>query len=123
MPILGAISILILVPGILLLVIHAKVMNRRGKVDESLMEIDEILRERLQQLDDSLPQYDTLMMGETSQLIDAIPHLQQPGDSQLKLAINQYNSFVADYNMYISKFPGKLIAKMVGIGVMEGIHS
>ena len=81
----GGVSAVIAVVCIMALVLHFKLMQRRSLVDDAFAKINELLQEE-----------DVL-------------------DEDIKNATKAYNDAVGHYNMYISEFPGRVIASLVGM--------
>jgi len=85
----GAISAIIAVVCIAVLVLHFKLMKKRGPVDDAFAQINELLYRQ--------------------------EHEEEALDTEVKDAIKAYNDAVGHYNAYISKLPGIVIAGLVGM--------
>lgn len=81
----GMVSAVVAAVSIATLILHFRLMQRRGAVDEALAAANELLH--------------------PAGPVD-------PGD--VKAAVAAYNSAVQAYNVYISAFPGKIMAAIVG---------
>jgi hypothetical protein len=88
----GLISAVVAIVAIVALVLHHKLMKRRALVDETFLQVDELMY---------------FAEDETEEASDAILY-------ELENALNAYNNSVKIYNEYISKFPGNVMALLVG---------
>jgi len=70
---------------------HGQLIKKRGRVDDLRMQLTD-------NFDDSAV-----------------------SDEEYEARLGEYATAVADYNGYVSRFPGKMIGFMVGIGTVEGL--
>jgi len=94
----GIISAVVAVVSIVALVLHNKLMQKRSIVDDSLIRLNELL---------FLAEDEGEMPEVTSEEIEA--------------ATEVYNDAVEIYNAYISCFPGKVMAFIVGLKKERGM--
>jgi len=85
----GGISAFIATVCIYTLVLHHKLMQKRSHVDNALAQIDDLLYYQ--------------------------KHDKEDLDANIKDAVKVYNDAVGHYNAHISKFPGAVIAGLVGM--------
>ena len=90
----GIISAVVAIAAVAALVLHFKLMQKRGAVDDALAEINTLL---FLAEDENTP----------TEAIDA--------------ATGAYNDAVDVYNAYISCFPGKMMASIVGLKKEQGM--
>ena len=91
----GIVSAVAAVVSVAALVLHFKLMQRRGAVDEALAAANELL----------------YFYQDPDEGDEEIPDVDR---EELQAAIAAYNNAVAVYNGYISAFPGKIMAGIVG---------
>ena len=91
----GGVSVFVAVVSVYAMALHHKLMQRRSRVDEAIAVIHELK-----------------MLPDESEL------LQNDIDIE-KEAIAAYNEVAGDYNAFISKYPGNLMAALVGLKVEE----
>lgn len=115
----GAVSILIFLASVGVMILHFKVMRRRGAADEALAALDDLLRERLETLfETAAPEIrekcQALAALETRELFDAIQKIENTPQETEK-AIAAYNEKISEYNAYIEKFPARAMAVVLGM--------
>ncbi|MCL2287266.1 MAG: LemA family protein [Firmicutes bacterium] len=91
----GIISAVVAVVSIIAMVLHFRLMQKRGAVDEALASINDILY--------AITEYD-----------DDNEEAPAATSEEIEEAARAYNDAVKIYNEYISRFPGKIIALVVG---------
>ena len=95
----GLASSIIAIVSIAALVLHHRLIEKRGVVDDALAKVNELL---------------FLAEDEEKEALDA-------NSEEIDDAARAYNDAVVMYNAYISKFPGKIIAFMVGLKQERGM--
>lgn len=93
----GLVSAVVAIVSITALVLHFKLIEKRGAVDDALAKVNELL-----------------FLAEEDEAPDANP-------DEIGSATKAYNDAVDVYNRYISQFPGKVVAFMVGLKKEQGI--
>jgi len=96
----GVISAVVAVASVVALVLHFKLMQKRSVVDDALAKVNELLF--FAEDEDESGALDA-----TSEGIEAVT--------------GAYNDAVSIYNAYISCFPGKIMAVIVGLKKERGI--
>lgn len=96
----GFASAVVATVSIVALVLHFKLMEKRGVVDDALAKINELLF--LAEDEDE------------NKALDA-------SSEEIKDAVRAYNDAVDVYNAYISRFPGKIMAVIVGLKKERGM--
>ena len=126
---LGLISSIILVTVIAVLIIHRRLITRRGRVDDALAALDELLRDRLDELPASTAaEYEfleTLQIAELEHIIAKWPKVQKispdASTEEILAVVDDHNTHVRAYNAYISTPRGKTIAFMAALDQCEEI--
>jgi len=96
----GIISAVVAIAAVAALVLHFKLMQKRGAVDDALAEINALL---------------FLAEDEDGS------KLSQTTSEDIEAATGAYNDAVDVYNAYISCFPGKMMASIVGLKKEQGM--
>ena len=97
----GVISIVAAVVSIVALVLHFRLMQKRGAVDEALAAANALLYFLEDSDEKEIPEVDP---------------------EEVEAAVAAYNDVVGTYNAYIAAFPGKIMAAIVGFKKEHAIH-
>jgi len=113
------------------LILHRKVMVRRGALDDAYARLDELLRERLGIIYENAAQQNVTEVCrlcepffslETRELLKAFDKVKMENAEVLAEivaetdeAIANFNESVSVYNAYIAKFPAREMAKILGL--------
>ena len=125
--ILGLVSCIIFVIVIAMLIVHNRLMKRRGKVEDTLAALEEMLRDRLEELCTELPNesefFESLQVSDIDHIINAWAKVQKISPSantaEILAVAGAYNIYVKEYNAYIATPRGRTIAFMVAIDNCE----
>lgn len=133
-PILGIISLVILIISLGAMFFHSRLLLYRGILDDGLSRLDEILRIRLEIIydatessEDDIRTQCLELSGKTArEIIKALPKLQKyefeeykealtENAQEIEQAVGAVNDAIKGYNAYISKSYGMIIALLVGL--------
>jgi len=126
---LGLISSIILVTVIAILIIHRRLITRRGRVDDTLAVLDELLRDRLDELSVNTKTdtefFESLQVADIDYIINKWPKVQKilphASTEEILAVVEEHNAYVRAYNAYIATPRGKTIAFMVALDPCEEI--
>jgi len=129
---------IIFVLSVSAMVLHFKVMKRRGAVDESLAVLDNLLRERIEiiyEMTEGAPETDELREKcaefsayDTRRLINSIFEIDEAAEIltedrnfldeniiETEQARAAFNDIINAYNAYIAIFPARIMAFFLGL--------
>jgi len=126
---LGLASCIIFVTVIAVLIIHRRLITRRGRVEDTLAILDDMLRDRLEELCVSTKTeanfLDALQVADIDHIINKWPKVQKispdASTEEILAVVGEYNTHVRAYNAYIATPRGRTIAFMVGLDQCEEI--
>lgn len=128
----GIVSIFIFLASLGVMVLYYKIMKRRGAVDEKLTALDNALRERLEiicenaellpkacERCENFPALDTRALLKSFQEDISIELIKNKALAanilETEQAVRAFNEKTIKYNTYISKFPVKIMAHILGL--------
>jgi len=133
----GVIAGLVFLVCVCALFLHRKVMVRRGAMDDALVRLDVLLRERLDIIYENAVQQNVVEICrlcepffslDTRQLLKAFDKVKMENAEVLAEivaetdeAIADFNEAVNAYNAHIAKFPAREMAKVLGLEPEEVI--
>ena len=129
---LGIFAAIIFLASASALILHNKVLTRRGAVDDTLAALDAVLRERLdiiyenavlQNAGEICALCESFFALETRRLLEAFGQIKMENAEVLAeiyaetdKAIAEFNAAVTEFNAYIAKFPANAMAFILGLG-------
>jgi len=93
----GTVSVIVFIASVTVSILYTKVMRLKDGVDEAFAEMDEIL---------------------ATESVDA----ENDYTEQLEKSVQKTNKAIDDYNKQIKKFPGSLIAMLVGLKKEDNVQ-
>jgi hypothetical protein len=108
------------------MVLHFRVLKRRGAVDDALAALDDVLRAQLENMYESAETEElretceALSEYETRKLYKSLRKISKDL-SQAEAAVSTLNEAIEKYNAYAAKFPAKIMLAILALPVEKKI--